>query len=260
MDDQAQDMSQGMEEQNAMVPPDTDGASDGGEEASEGQGQQNSDPLYVQKRLKQQKRAHEREIRELHSRMNEMHAMIQGQNQSQSSNQYAAPSGVDEQIHKAVGFALEHRDRQEQQAKHQQNMQYLAEKYKNLDKHLDSGSDKYDDFDDVVRGNSVPYTETMRDMALTLPAKGPGSAAEVLYRLGKNPDEFARVKKLHPLDQAAEMVRLSHALLAGEPNKAPAQSRDIGQIKSNPVRNNGGITEKTSISDIRQRMKSGLFK
>src|SRR2546427_7544711 len=35
---------------------------------------------------------------------------------------------------------------------------HLLSKYDELQKHLDKTSDKYDDFDDVVRGNNTPFT------------------------------------------------------------------------------------------------------
>ena len=99
----------------------------------------------------------------------------------------------------------------------------------------------------------------MRDAALMLPKKGPGSAGEVLYKLGKNPEELSRIAKLHPVDQASELVALSHALISGGENKQ-SQSRPLGQIKSNPVVNSAGVTDKTPVSDIRDRMKKGTFK
>ena len=225
------------------------------------QGQENHDPLYVQKRLKQQKRAHEREMRDLHARLNEM------QSQQAAPNSYAnpyepqmhgsAPPGIDEQIHKAVSYALQHRDMEERKAKEAEQRAHVNKQYQELQRHLDTLSDKYEDFDDVVRGSDVPFTETIRDSALFLPKKGPGSAGEVLYKLGKNPEELSRISRLHPLDQASELVKLSHALISGGENKMSQSNRPLGQIKSNPVINsNYAITEKTPVGDIRKRMRS----
>lgn len=230
----------------------------------EGTGQDSrNDPLYVQKRLKQQKRSHDREMREMQARIGQLQSQLQpNQNAQPQPSPYNAASngsGVNDEIHQAVGFALQQRDLAERQAKQAQSQQHLARQYQELDRHLDSTSDKYDDFDDVVRGDGTPFTPAMRDIALTLPKKGQGSAGEVLYKLGKNPDELSRIAKLHPLDQASELIALSHALISGGGQKQSSPA-PLGQIKSNPVVNSVGVTEKTPVSDLRARMKQGTFK
>lgn len=237
-------------------------AADDTEATQEGQDQQGShDPLYVQKRLKQQKRSHEREIRDLHARLNEMQHMTQRMpEQSQQANSYyAQPHGVDDQIHKAVSYALQHRDMEERKAKEAESAAHVHHKYQELHRHLDGMADKYDDFDDIVRGSDAPFTDALRDGALMLPKHGPGSAGEVLYKLGKNSDELKRISKLHPLDQASELFKLSHALVSGGESKS-SPPRPLGQIKTNPVSNSHAVTEKTPIGNIRQRMKSGSWK
>ena len=229
-----------------------------GTQHQEGDGNR-GDSLAVQKRLKQMRRAHDREIRELHSRMEMMQSQSQrNQMQQQYSPQEAQQGGMDDAIHKAVSYALQQRDVEERKARDMQSQQHIAKQYQELNKHLDTTSDKYDDFDDVVRGD-IPFTAHMRDAALMLPKKGPGSAGEVLYKLGKNPEELSRIAKLHPVDQASELVALSHALISGGESKQ-SQSRPLGQIKSNPVVNSIGVNDKTPVSDIRDRMKKGIFK
>jgi hypothetical protein len=233
------------------------------EESHESQGNESGDPLYVQKRLKQQKRAHDREIRDLHARIESMqNAQPQQSNTDTYPYDNGAPAGnVDEQIHKAVSFALQHKDREERKAKDAESAAHVQKQYHELNKHLDKVSDKYDDFDDVVRGQDTPFTPHMRDAALFLDLdhKNPGSAGEVLYQLAKNPDELSRISKLHPLDQAREMVKLSKALIGGGEQKA-REPRPLGQIKNTPVTNSHAVNEKTPIGNIRQRMKSGNWK
>lgn len=224
----------------------------------------NGDPLYVQKRLKQQKRAHEREIRALHQKIEAMqsHSQSQPNHSDQSGNPYEPPESgnIAEHIHKAVSHVLQHKEMEENKAKDAERMAHVHKQYQGLQKHLDDTADKYDDFDDVVRGESVPFTPHMRDAALLLPQSGAGSAGEVLYKLGKNPGELERIAKLHPLEQARELNKLSHALAKGEEQKGSSSSRPMGNIKSNPVINSHAITEKTSPSEIRARMKAGKFK
>src|ERR1700735_2598089 len=221
--------------------------------------EKSNDPLYVQKRLKQQKRAHDREMREMQSRMADMHSRLSQQSTpDQSMNPYAEQSqnsSIDEHIHKAVSFALNHREQEERKAKDTQNAAHVAKKYQDFDRHLDQMSDKYDDFHDVVLAHDMPFTATMRDYAArTMSKKGDGSAGEVLYTLAKNKPELERITRLHPDDQAEEMHKLSLALMKGGESKATSP-RPLGQIKSNPVSNNSNVvTEKTPIGSIRQRM------
>lgn len=231
------------------------------DESQESEGNENTgETLAVQKRIKQLKRAHEREMREMQSRMDNMQSQSQPNqmNNQQMNPEEAGDGGINDAIHKAVSFALQHRDMEEQKAKEHESKAHIAKQYQELNKHLDQTADKYDDFDDVVRGEA-PFTAHMRDAALMLPKKGPGSAGEVLYRLGKDPESLARIAKLHPVDQASELVALSHALISGGEQKG-SPNRPLGQIKSNPVVNSVGVNEKTPVSDIRSRMKAGKFK
>jgi hypothetical protein len=86
--------------------------------------------------------------------------------------------------------------------------------------------------------------------------------AEVAYRLGKNKDELHRISKLHPLDQAREVNKLSFSLMGGNNGKAssPTKSNPLGTIRTNPVNSSSAITDKTPPSAIRARMKAGTFK
>jgi hypothetical protein len=223
-----------------------------------------NDPLYVQKRLKQQQRRHEREIREMQARMAEMQysAPVNQPNYSptmSSPNMGNMPMGGDEQIRQAVAYALNHRDEMERKAREAESASHLNRQYQELSKHLDRMGDKYDDFDDVVLARDASFTPAMRDYALTLPKNGPGSAGEVLYKLGKNPQERDRIAKLHPVEQAAEMAKLSHALISGG-EKLQTSTRPLGSVKNTPANNSHFVSENTPISSIRERMKSGAFK
>jgi len=242
---------------NASLGETNEGMSEGESHAE--QDHSEADPLYVQKRLKQQKRAHDREMREMREAMNQMQYGNQHQQapQSHETDSYQGNPG-DEQIHRAVSYALQHRDMEERKAKEAQQMQHVHRKYQDLSSHLDHMADKYDDFDDLVRGHDAPFTTQLRDAALVLPKSGPGSAGEVLYKLGKNKEDLERISKLHPLDQVSEMVKLSHALISGGGNQGGNTThRPLGNIKNNPVSNSGGVTEKTSVGELRKRMRSG---
>lgn len=219
----------------------------------------------IKKRMKAMSMNHERELRDMQARMAEMHSnRAQDPSYGAQNGQYSAqvqPGSVDEQIHKAVSYALQHKELEERKAKEAQNQVHVQKKYKELYNHLDNMGDKYDDFHDTVFGEDAQFTPSMRDYAVTLPKSGKGSAGEVLYNLGKNPDELSRISQLHPADQAQEMAKLSHALIAGSNEKSQSQSRPLGQVKTNPVsHSSASVTDKTPIGSIRARMKSGTFK
>lgn len=271
--DSNQDMSGNDKEHVSVGIGDTDGPKEEIVDHDSSEGKSNKDdPLYVQKRLKRERRNHEREIRELQARMDQMQSQLQP-NQSMQQQPQQGPqdfgnpmqqqmqqqgAGNMDMIQQAVSYALQQKEMEERRARESEAQQHIVKQYQELNRHLDQTSDKYDDFDDIVRGDA-PYTAHMRDAALMLPKKGPGSAGEVLYRLGKNPEELKRIGQLHPVEQAKELVALSHALISGG-NEKQSQSKPLHSIKSNPVVNSVGITDKTPVSDIRNRMKQGTFK
>lgn len=211
-------------------------------------------------RLKRKNREHEMEIRDLRSRIEHMQSSQPQHEQPMSPHQPFQSGDMAEHIHKAVSQVLQHKEMEEHKAKEAERMAHVHKQYQGLQKHLDNVSDRYDDFDDVVRGEDAPFTPHMRDAALLLPHSGKGSAGEVLYKLGKNRPELERIAQLHPLDQARELNKLSHALVSGDESKNAQTTRQMGNIKSNPVVNSHGITDKTPASEIRARMKAGKFK
>lgn len=235
------------------------------EETEGSNGSHSKESLAVQKRLKAQRRAHEREVRELHARIGDLESRMGQpmQPQDQSMNPYDMPQqggNVDETIQKAVSYALRQREMEERKARDAQEAAHVQKSYQDFGKHLEGMNDKYDDFHDVVFGQDTPYTTHMRDYSLTLPRSGAGSAGEVLYKLGKNKPELERISKLHPLDQASELAKLSHSLISGGDQKMSQPNRPLGQIKNNPVSNSHAVTDKTPIGSIRERMKSGNWK
>lgn len=239
---------------------------------SDGQANSNADMdankalASAKKRLKAQSLQHQREVRELHARMNDIQSKLssnqpQHMNPSDSSyNGQVAPGSIDEHIHKAVSFALQHKDAEERKAKEAEGQAKVAKAYRDFQGHLDQMGDKYDDFHDKVFSDDARFTPAMRDYAMTLPRNGAGSAGEVLYALAKNPSDLERIRELHPLEQAAAMATLSHALIkGGEAKNVPP--KQLGNIKTNPAVNSSAlVTDKTPVSEIRARMKAGTFK
>lgn len=216
-------------------------------------------PQGVKERLWRQERRHQKELRQVQEQLRHMHSKM-GANHSESDNDQPLnpytgqpfEAGSDEEkIHKAVAYALHHKDMEERKAKNAEKMAHVHQQYQEMEHDLDKASEKYDDFDEVVRAHDAPFTDTMRDTALLLPNR-----AEVLYKLGKNKPELKRIATLHEFDQARELVKLSHALINGEA-KTSSTPRSLGNIKSTPV-TNSHVTENTSVSDLRARMKAGF--
>lgn len=196
------------------------------------------------------------QIADLHSRMTTQPTMqqtLQQQPLNPYTQQPIEPGSVDEQIHRAVSLALQAKEQQERQAQQAQQAMLVQQEYQNLHHRLDAASDKYDDFDDVVRGENAKFTDVMRDTALVLP-----NAEDVLYKLGKNPAELERISKLPPIQQARELVTLSHALTAGGMGKGTngAQTKVMGEIKGTPS-SSVEINGKTPVSVLRDKLKSG---
>jgi hypothetical protein len=224
----------------------------------------------MQKRLHTQARKHSREMRELRQSMAEMHSMMANTESANPrdyphpTNPYPSPGqpnppgmSEDERIQHAVRYALGAKQHEEQQAKDQERQAHVHKQYQRLNDEFDNASDRYDDFDDVVRHEDVPFTPHVRDALLLVE-----NPADVAYKLGKNRKELERISKLHPLDQAREVNKLSFSLMGGngKPSQHAKTSNPIGNIKANPHPSHGAVTDKTPPSVIRQRMRAGTWK
>jgi len=215
-------------------------------------------PLAAKERLGRQEKRHQKELRAMQAQIQELHSRFGSQtmpDQNQPANTYnsqpVAGEGIESHIHRAVQAALQAKDQQEAQARQAEQQAHVHKQYQALDDHLDNMSDKYEDFNDVVKAPDAPYTEAMKSAALLLP-----NAGDVLYKLGKNPEELKRVAKLHPLDQAKEMVKLSVALQGGS-SQGTSVPRQLGSVKSNPVTPQGSVNENTSVGELRRKLKAG---
>lgn len=230
------------------------------------------DPAGIKKRLGMQAKKHQREMRQMQEHMMRMQAQFQNanmdsanpENHQYANNPYPSPGqpnppsmSEDERIQKAVRYALGAKEHEERMAKEAEHTKHVHKQYERLNNEFDKASDKYDDFDDVVRGDDVPFTPHVRDALLLV-----RNPAEVAYRLGKNRSELERISKLHPLDQAREVNDLAFSLMGGNNGKTSnsAKPNPLGSIKQNPAHSSTNITDKTPPSEIRRRMKAGTWK
>lgn len=225
------------------------------------------DPISVKKRLGMQAKKHQREIRQLHERLSQMQSMMGGDSanpqQAYNTNPYPSPGqpnppgmNEEEKIQHAVRMALGMKDHEQRQAQEAERAAHVHKQYQRLNDEFDRASDKYEDFDDMVRGDDVPFTPHVRDALLLVE-----NPAEVAYRLGKNRSELERISKLHPLDQAREVNKLSFSLMGGSNGKPSAtKPAPIGAIRANSGHSSQAVTDKTPPSVIRARMKAGTWK
>lgn len=221
----------------------------------------------IQKRIHAQAKKHAREMRQMQEQMMQMQSQFGSDSANphqQQNNPYPSPGqpnppamSEEERIHHAVRFALGAKEHEERQARDAERQAHVHKQYQRLNDEFDRAAEKYDDFDDVVRHEDVPFTPHVRDALLLVE-----NPADVAYKLGKNKKELERISKLHPLDQAREVNKLSFALRSGNDSKQSnaMKSSPLGQIKQNPAHSSNAVTDKTPPSVIRARMKAGTWK
>lgn len=84
---------------------------------------------------------------------------------------------------------------------------------------LAPGTEKYEDFEEVVLDGKLPITEIMAKVVL----KNGQTGLDIAYYLGQNRSEAARISKLDDDDQVREMDKIISKLTKPpEPTKAPA--------------------------------------
>ena len=252
------------EEQNEGMGIDQTTSDAANEKAAAGE---SDDPYGVKKRLGMQAKKHAREMRQMQDQLAQMQSQMFNPNQTsyhqepqnpfQSPGQPNPPGDAEEdRIRRAVTYALQAKDQEAARVKQAEQAQHVQRQYQRLNDELDKGSDKYDDFDDVVRGDNVPFTQSIRDSLLLV-----DNPADVAYKLGKNRDELSRISQLHPVDQAREVNKLSFALMGGNSGKGASSSTNpMSSPKPNPASASSAVGNNTPASAIRARLKAGTWK
>ena len=102
---------------------------------------------------------------------------------------------------------------QRQQEMQRRQVEQL-EKTRAVDEKMRAGQAKFTDFMEVATNPAAPISPAMVEAAAA------GDAfADVVYHLGKNPAEAARIASLPPIVQAREIGRLEARLAAPPPNR-----------------------------------------
>lgn len=217
----------------------------------------------IKKRLGQMAKRHEKELREHRRMIDTLQARLAQAEPvqtpfAQPGQPDPMPATEEDRIKQAVMYALTAKERQEQERIQQERHAHVAKQYERLRNEFDNAYEKYPDFDEKVRDDSAPFTEHMRDALLLI-----DNPVDVAYRLADKRDELQRIARLHPLDQAREINRLSRALERGQAQAAQPQTGNrvnpIGNLRANPA-GGAGVTDKTSAAAIRMMMKNGTWK
>lgn len=232
----------------------------GSEQVEDAKPEHDELPEAAKKRLGMQEKRHKKEMRKMQQQLDELRDHLRTRPEplnspEQPMNPYTSqpePGGMDDTVYRAVARAMELQKMQEHKAREAERMQHVQKSYRNLQDKLDNASSKYEDFDDVVKSDDAPYTDAMRDAALLIE-----NSDDVLYHLGKDREKLKRISELHPLEQAREVIKLSHALSIGNGSKqGSSNAKPLGQVKNNPITSHT-VNEATPVGELRKRMKEG---
>lgn len=213
----------------------------------------------IKKRLGRQAKKYQREMRALQEEVAYLRSNMQSpMENSMSDGAMNSPATPNDEIYQAVVQAFKQKEREQEHAKNAQQVAHVQRQLEHFTNKLDNASDKYEDFDDVVRNSDAPFTPAMRDAAAHLLPFD--NADEVLYKLGKDRSKLEKISGLHPVDQARELIKLSAALggvKTGEEQSGPAKT--FTEVKSG-LGPRTAMSSKASVGEIRQRMKEGKWK
>ena len=179
-----------------------------------------------------------REARRANERMNErlMGLVEKTTTQNLQGHEIKQPKIEDYQtIDDFLDAKLEYRDKQKaktKEAESEPGSEYLDRSKTAKEEMTLTGSDKYEDFEEVVFSDGLKITPIMRDALFALSADDSGLSADIAYYLGKNPKEAARIAKLEPVRQLTELGKLELKVSKPEetkkPSAAPAPISPVG--------------------------------
>jgi hypothetical protein len=96
-------------------------------------------------------------------------------------------------------------------------------------RHLfDEGAEKYADFEEVFADESLPVTPAMGHYILESDQR-----VELAYHLGKTPREAARISRLSPVRQIAELARIEDKLVSRPKVKPSAAPAPVDPVQGN---------------------------
>ncbi len=123
----------------------------------------------------------------------------------------------------------------------------------NLNEFYEEATEKYEDFEEVFGNPSLKITPAMGSFVLESEHR-----VDLAYYLGNNPKEAARIAKLSPVRQVAELTRLedkiaSKTVKPQRPSSAPAPINPVDGKSSNDTPSAANMTQ----ADFNRARRSG---
>lgn len=233
-----------------------------GDEKGKAAGEPEKVPAGVQKRIDQaiaKQRAAERESAKLRTELAQLK-----QKASEAPEPKPDPNKFEDQaayLEALAEFKAKEalKAKETEQAKHTEEQETEAEKAA-ADAMIEAGREKFEDFDSVVLDENLKISPEMTDAALAS-----DMGADVLYWLGKNPKEAARISGIRNAVNVAREIGKIEAKLSTEPptpRKQVSKAPDpINPIKPGAVTDNAleSLDMKTYIAKRKEKDASILI-
>lgn len=127
--------------------------------------------------------------------------------------------------HKAEEKLIQ-RENSKKEAAIKEQQEAEVKKHSELRRNLmESGEDKYDDFEEVVKASKLRIAEPAYLAILESDV-----SSELVYHLAKDADEAERISKLSPYSQAKEIGKLEEKLAAKQPIKKSDAPKPISPV------------------------------
>lgn len=226
-------------------------------------------PEFAKRRLGKQQKKHDREVAAMQQEMEMMRSHVAGVQQAPAQPQdpskvFDPYTGQQVDVNSVQGQTIVtlNQQRQAEQMYNQQAQQsqkadafnrQKQEIFNRFEDSLDDASEKYADFDDVVRSSSVPFTQDMAEIMAISP--NPGDFA---YYLGSNPKEVQRLAKLPSLQMLKEMNK--HMVSMANKNvmsKAPEPVKGVEPSLSKPGSSFKNLTYEQMKAAKREQSRRG---
>ena len=130
------------------------------------------------------------------------------------------------------------------ESREQAELARAREIYVEVDKKSAEGRKKYTDYDELVLNDKLKITDAMLETVLEL-----GAPSEVLYYLGKHPDESAEIAGMSLIKATVALSKIDHKLTTPTPRRTSSTPEPIS-----PVRSTGAVEvnpEKMSMKEFR---------
>jgi len=225
-------------------------------EATEAETEEAEKPAEKPKKTAEQKKIAKqaRNIREMKRENARMMKMIETQTESVSKltqNKSEAPKIEDFETMDAY---LDARDAYTESKRKAPPQEHQTD-YNPRDDLSEAGTDKYDDFEEVVFAEDVRISQDMA--AAIFEIDDLNLQADVAYFLGQNPKEAAKISRLSDRRQVAEIAKIEMKLSTKAPaakkaSKAPAPIKPVGGTKTS---NDGYVEGEDFESFLKKRNK-----